>query len=161
MDNGLGWSNEHDPSYTTVETSVLYVVWVDARLVFHVQVVGAARMTNAVKQNATRVCRRFACSFTGTQEIAKEIRRTKKTQIPRCENVGTSRCNTEVPPDPFLDASILLVEGIDSVANGHVIMATFVKTHDTKSQPTDKLLQRVLSTGATHVQSAQLHDSGS
>ena len=64
-------------------------------------------------------CRRFVWSATGTQEIAKEIRRTKKTQIPRCENVGTSRCNTEVPPDPFLDASILLVKGIDSVADGH------------------------------------------
>ena len=63
-------------------------MWRDARLVFHAQVVGA-RMTNAVKHNASRDCRRFACSVTGPQEIAKEIRRTKKTQIPRCQNGGT------------------------------------------------------------------------
>ena len=131
------------------ETADGHVVWVDARLVFHVQVVGAARMTNAVKQNASRDFLRFAVSITGTQEVAKEIRRTKDTnsKMWECRHVTLQHGS---PPDPFLDASILLVKGIDSVADGHVIMATLVKTHDTKSQPTNKLLQRVLNKSHVH-----------
>ena len=52
-----------------------------------------------------------------------------------------------MPPDPFLDASILLVKGIDSVADGHAYHGNPREhTNDTKSQPTTELLQRVLNT---------------
>ena len=52
-----------------------------------------------------------------------------------------------MPPDPFLGASVLLVKGIDSVADGHAYRGNPREyTHDTKSQPTEKLLQRVLNT---------------